>query len=82
MDGQHNKYSYGIQGHCRTNLDDYVMTVNIFASVPIKGDYVTCIKDGKETWLKVCSITHSSHFFTDGYGTKHHAPYIIVELNN
>ncbi len=71
----------GIQGICRTNLDDYEMTVSIFAEIPKIGDYVICTKKGNHAILKVVSITHTSKYNIDGYNIKHEYPFIIVELN-
>ena len=62
-----------INGACRTNLDDYdVSRVNLFVSVPVNGQKVQCLKDGKPTELKVVDITHTM---------KDKKPFIIVELN-
>ena len=62
-----------IKGHCRTNLDDYSMTVTEFFRVPNIGERVACRKKGYETTLRVCQITHDC---------KNGKPYIIVELHN
>ncbi len=62
-----------IKGHCFTNLDDYKINIREFYRVPNIGERVACIRNGYETSLKVCQITHD---FKDGM------PYIIVELHN
>lgn len=61
-----------IKGHCKTNLDDYRMTVKGFYRVPNIGERVACIYKGYDSDLKVCQITHD---FRDG------EPYIIVDLH-
>lgn len=61
-----------IKGHCKTNLDDYNMTVTSFYRVPNIDERVACLYRGNESNLKVCQIIHD---FRNG------EPYIIVELN-
>lgn len=64
-----------IRGYCKTNLDDYTMTVEKFCGVPNIGDRVSCLKKGVSTSLRVCQITHC-------YDCARYEPYIIVELHN
>lgn len=61
-----------IKGRCKTNLDGYTMTVTEFYRVPMTGERVTCLYNGRETTLKVCDITHDFKFGK---------PFIIVELH-
>jgi hypothetical protein len=62
-----------IKGHCKTNLDDYLMKVKEFARVPNIGERVAVTYRGNDTSLKICQITHD---LRDG------EPYLIVELHN
>ena len=67
----YNKMEY-INGHCKTNLDDYEVFVKKFYRVPNIGERVACRYKGYSTDLKVCQITHTVY---------DNEPYIIVELH-
>lgn len=62
-----------IKGRCFTDLDDYVISIDVFVEIPKIGHRVVCKKKGKETTLRVISITHNQ------VGNE---PFIVVELHN